>query len=218
MSEFTYKRLLREDLKVIESLQNTVIEALEDSTILQPLSRDELLNILNGNGIMLGAFINEELVGCRALLFPQPNEKEHLGLDAHADNLAKVLYQEVSFVSPSCRGKGLQRKLGEKIMQHVDLQRFDLVCATVKPFNIASLKDKFSQGLYVVALKLKYGGKLRYVFAKHLHQPLVIEAKEQIVFMKDIEKQQQLLKQNYVGTKLTKLEDEWAIVYQFKKA
>lgn len=53
-------------------------------------------------------------------------------------------------------------------MQQVDLTKFNVVCATVMPGNIASLKDKFSQGMHVAALKLKYGGKLRYVFMKDL--------------------------------------------------
>ena len=218
MSEFQYKKLELSDIASIEQLQKIVVDTLDDASILQPLNHDELKNILNGNGRMLGAFVNEQLIACRALLFPFEDEEEHLGLDAKAADLSRVLYQEVSFVLPTYRGYGLQRKLGERIMQLIDPKAFDLVCATVKPFNIASLKDKFGQNLVVVALKLKYGGKLRYVFAKHLHEQIAVEAEEVVICMSDIEKQQQLLTQNYIGTKLTKLNDEWAITYQLKKA
>ena len=41
--------------------------------------------------------------------------------------------------------------------------KYDYVCCTVAPFNIPSLKDKFSQGMEIAALKEKYGGSMRYV-------------------------------------------------------
>ncbi len=45
-----------------------------------------------------------------------------------------------------------------------EMTSFSFICATVAPTNPASLIDKFKQGLEVVALKEKYGGKLRFVF------------------------------------------------------
>ena len=213
MKDVTYKQLSLAEMEEIEVLQEIVIHSLEDSTILQPLSRAELENILRNNGIMLGAFQGDQLIACRALLKPDPTEDEHLGVDAGADDLSRVLYQEVSFVHPAYRGYGLQRKLGERVMELVNLADFDLVCATVKPFNIASLKDKFSQGMQVVALKKKYGGKLRYVFAKYLHDEVNLTDEQIVINMANTEEQQIIISQGYVGIKLIQTEDSWAVLY-----
>ena len=213
MKDFIYKPLTLNQMEDIEALQQKVIDSLEDKSILQPLSRDEFEHILGNNGVMLGAFDNAKLIACRALLKPDPTEDEHLGVDAGADDLSRVLYQEVSFVHPSYRGHGLQRKLGQRIMELVNLANYDVICATVKPFNIASLKDKFSQGLHVVALKYKYGGKLRYVFAKYLHDEVKLTDEQVVINMANTEEQQTILSQGYVGTKLIQTEDSWAVLY-----
>lgn len=214
MKDLTYKLLTIEQVEEIEALQQIVVDSLENPTILQPLSRAEFKYILDGNGVMLGAFNDTQLIACRALLKPDPLEAEHLGIDAKAKDLTRVLYQEVSFVHPSFRGNGLQKILGARIMQCINLADFDLVCATVKPFNIASLKDKFSQGMNVVALKLKYGGKLRYVFSKHLHNESNVFEKEKIVNMAATKEQQELLAQGYVGTNIHSEKDQWFITYK----
>ena len=211
---FTYSRLTGNELAQIEALQQLVVNQLEDPAILQPLSTEELLNILNGHGEMIGAYDGEMLVACRALLRPNPDEDEHLGIDAGATDLSRVIYQEVSFVNPSYRGHGLQKKLGHQLMEGLSLNNYDVVCSTVKPFNIPSLKDKFSQGLMVVALKLKYGGKLRYVFAKYLHEQPVFRGEKKIVEMGNILEQQKLLKEGYIGTTLHEKQDTWYITYE----
>ena len=217
MMEFTYKTLTLNEMEMIEKLQQVVIDSLDDATILQPLNKAEFQNILGDNGVMLGAFHENQLIACRALLKPDPNEDEHLGIDAGASDLTRVLYQEVSFVHPAYRGQGLQKKLGARIMKCVDGADFDVVCATVKPFNIASLKDKFSQGMHVVALKLKYGGKLRYVFAKKLHTEISVSEDAIVVEMGDTEKQQVLLSQGYVGTNLQFINEKWFVTFQNNK-
>lgn len=214
MMEFTYKLLTLTEIDAIEKLQQVVIDSLEDKAILQPLSHAELTNILADNGVMLGAFSGDELIACRALLKPDSSEEEHLGIDAKASDLTRVLYQEVSFVHPAYRGQGLQKKLGARIMDCVNSADFDVVCATVKPFNIASLKDKFSQGMHVVALKLKYGGKLRYIFSKNLHTNINVSDDSVVVEMGDTEKQQGLLSQGYVGCDLQFVNEKWFVTYK----
>lgn len=216
MTNLSFKTLTIDHLEEIEILQQIVIHHLDDPTILQPLSREEFENILGENGMMLGAFEQEKLIACRALLKPDANEDEHLGIDVGAPNLERVLYQEVSFVHPAYRGYGLQRKLGEQIMASIDPSEFDFVCATVKPFNIASLKDKFRQGMYIVALKYKYGGKLRYVFAKQLLKSAKPVGDVVLVDMADTFKQQELLANSYIGCELIQTGNGWAIIYKKK--
>ncbi len=203
-------------IQKLMTLQLEVVEALEDKAILQPLDEGELNFILRGNGVMIGVFVEEKLIAFRALLQPELDD-EHLGYDiglTTEDELKKILYQEISNVHPAYRGYGLQRTMADIIMQQVDLTKFNVVCATVMPGNIASLKDKFSQGMHVAALKLKYGGKLRYVFMKDLmREGSVAWQQERFVPMDDTKGQQALLKSGFVGKSMKKTGDNWLVQY-----
>lgn len=213
--EFKVKLLNESYIPQLMDLQQQVVEVLPDKAILQPLDEGELVFILKGNGLMIGVFVEGKLIAFRALLEPAIDE-EHLGYDIGLqteDELKKVLYQEISNVHPQYRGFGLQRTMADIIMQQVDSAKYNIVCATVMPGNIASMKDKFSQNMHIAALKLKYGGKLRYVFMKKLLEVERQWAAERFVSMNETNAQQQLLQQGYIGISMKKHQDEWFIQY-----
>lgn len=209
-------KLTLQHLQQIEELQVEVYEALADQSILQPLSTEEFEYILNGHGMMIGAYVGEELIAFRALLNP-PIDEEHLGYDCGiAENeFQRVLYQEISNVSPKYRGYGLQKTLATVVMENIDLEKYDYVCSTVKPYNIPSLKDKFSQDLVIKGLKIKYVDKLRYIFYKDLRQEISPNFTEkQVISMGDTTAQQQLLKQGFLGTSMFEENNGWFVVYE----
>jgi len=209
-------KLTLQHLQQIEELQVEVYEALADQSILQPLSTEEFEYILNGHGMMIGAYVGEELIAFRALLNP-PIDEEHLGYDCGiAENeFQRVLYQEISNVSPKYRGYGLQKTLATVVMENIDLEKYDYVCSTVKPYNIPSLKDKFSQDLVIKGLKIKYVDKLRYIFYKDLRQEMSPNFTEkQVISMGDTTAQQQLLKQGFLGTSMYEENNGWFVVYE----
>lgn len=209
-------KLTLQHLQQIEELQVEVYEALADQSILQPLSTEEFEYILNGHGMMIGAYVGEELIAFRALLNP-PIDEEHLGYDCGiAENeFQRVLYQEISNVSPKYRGYGLQKTLATIVMENIDLEKYDYVCSTVKPYNIPSLKDKFSQDLVIKGLKIKYVDKLRYIFYKDLRQEMSPNFTEkQVISMGDTTAQQQLLKQGFLGTSMFEENNDWFVVYE----
>ncbi|MGE7091139.1 GNAT family N-acetyltransferase [Lysinibacillus sp. NPDC048646] len=212
---FFVTQLQIQHLQVIEQLQHEVYESLHDRSLLQPLSTEEFEYILNGHGLMIGAYVEDELIAFRALLNP-PIDEEHLGYDCDIveAHFHRVLYQEISNVSPKYQGFGLQKTLAKVVMNHIDLASYDYVCSTVKPYNIASLKDKFSQGLVIKGLKIKYVDKLRYIFYKDLQheQPAFTEKKS--VSMGDTEGQQILLKQGFLGTSMYEKHPDWFVVYE----
>lgn len=203
------------NLSELEKLQAEVIDALPDKNTLQPLSEEEFKYILSDHGLMIGVYVEDELIAFRALLEPMIDE-EHLGRDCGIPekDLARVLYQEISNVSPRYRGHGLQKKMAQIIMEQVDLSRFDYICATVKPLNIPSLKDKFSQGLLIAGLKVKYGDKLRYIFYKKLNGETPTFSESRALLMSDTTGQQQLLKEGFLGTDMFKMNDQWYITYK----
>ncbi|PFL19788.1 N-acetyltransferase [Bacillus cereus] len=208
-----------ENIEQILSLQNVVIEALEDKNRLQPLSLEEFQYILEGNGMMIGAFIENELIAFRALLVP-PIDDEHLGLDIGIaeSELHRVIYQEISNVHPNSRGNGMQKILATVIMNELQKEdsKYDYVCCTVAPFNIPSLKDKFAQGMEIAVLEEKYGGSMRYVFVKELRGDKENDWVDiKTVPMSDFDGQKKLLAEGYRGHKMEKHNETYSV--QFAK-
>ncbi|HDR3346239.1 TPA: GNAT family N-acetyltransferase [Bacillus cereus] len=206
-----------EHIEQILSLQNIVVEALEDKSRLQPLSQEEFQYILEGNGMMIGAFIENKLIAFRALLVP-PIDDEHLGLDIglSESELHRVIYQEISNVHPNYRGNGMQKILANVIMDELQKEdsKYDYVCCTVAPFNIPSLKDKFAQGMAIAALKEKYGGSLRYVFVKELRRDKENDWTDvQSILMSDASGQQALLSKGYRGYEMEKVDGDFVVKF-----
>ena len=213
---FQVERLTMEDLPQIIQLQSKVKNMLTSSDFLSPLSEEEYTSILTGNGFMVGVFVEGKMIAFRAMLKPELDE-EHLGIDAglSQEDLPQVIYSEISNVDPDYRGNGLQNYMGKLVMKEIDRHQFRYVCATVAPMNIPSIKDKFSLGLQIIALKEKYTGMLRYVFFKDLSASLMdnVYAEEHFVHIKEIEEQQTLIQSGFLGTGIKEYDGEWYIQY-----
>ncbi|WHY01202.1 GNAT family N-acetyltransferase [Neobacillus sp. DY30] len=216
---FKVRKLAVEDLIEILEVQKQVIQAMEAPGILQPLTKDEYQYILEGKGLMIGAFAGTKLIAFRALLIP-PMDEDHLGRDIGLPEheLPKVLYQEISNVLPKFRGNNLQKTLAALIMDELgrENQQFRYICCTVAPFNIPSLKDKFAQGMQIAALKEKYGGSLRYIFVKDLKETeeQTVSFRESLTInMDDIEAQQKLIEQGWRGIKMEEAGGTYWVYY-----
>ncbi len=220
MSEraFTFRLLTEQDVDDILAVQTVVLNTLLDKSILATLTRDEYIYMLDGNGAMIGAFMEDSLIGFRAVLEP-PIDDEHLGYDVGLpeEELKHVLYQEISMVLPSYRGHGLQQQLAIKVMAHVaqSNKMYTYICSTVAPMNIPSLKDKFNQGMCTVTLKQTYGEKWRYTFTK----PLAVswefdETEAKVVALDQFSEHIRLLNEGWHGVALNDEEDNFTITYK----
>lgn len=196
-------------------MQQEVYESLHDRSILQPLSTEEFEYILSGNGMMMGAYVENELIAFRALLNP-PIEEEHLGYDCGIaeDQFIEYYIKKYRMSHRNIKALVYKKKLAKVVMNHIDLASYDYVCSTVKPYNIPSLKDKFSQGLVIKGLKIKYVDKLRYIFYKDLHHEQPIFSEKKSLPMGDTNGQQILLKQGYLGTSIYEEQHDWFVVYE----
>ena len=216
-AEITILRLTTHQLDEILTLQRKVIESLSTDSFLQPLTEEEFYYILNGKGLMIGAYYNEQLIAFRAMLEPELDE-EHLGKDAGLprSEWPLVLYSEISNVDPDYQGNGLQVLLGKLLMKEVDHQRFRYICTTVAPFNIASLKDKFAHGMQIVSLKVKYGNLLRYILMKDLKQAVDRNSftESHIIAMGNTEEQQHYLEDGWIGTRIENIDGQWVVCFE----
>ncbi len=211
---FYIRNLHFEDLDAVLHVQNEVLQVLDTPSSLCSLSKKQYEYLLAGGGKMVGVFADGWLVGFRALLVPGADE-EHLGSDVGLDSteLESVIYQEISHVSPRYRGYRLQKIMAEVLMGQVKKEDYKYVCATVAPFNIPSLKDKFAQQMEIAAMKKKYGGVMRYVFMKHLHEKGREWEVEQDIPMQDTKTQQKLLDEGWRGTAISGGPDGWLVRY-----
>lgn len=213
---FYIRPLAVTDLPIIEEMQQEVIHAVTVQNQLQPLTTEEFLFILNGRGLMVGVFIEERLIGFRALLIP-PLDEEHLGRDFGLpdEELPSVLYQELSAVLPEYRGNRLQQQMARVVMEQVPALEGDFryIACTVAPMNIPSMKDKFAQGMQIAALKKKYSDMLRYIFVKDLKQEQTEYIEQVPVRADDLERQRKLLADNYTGVSMTFGEGAFSICF-----
>jgi hypothetical protein len=214
---YTVHKLSMSHIEEILLLQDIVVADLEDKARLQPLSQEEYEYILKGNGVMVGAFLEQELIAFRALLKPEIDD-EHLGLDIglNEDELTKVIYQEISIVHPFYRGNRLQQVLGTVIMEELNNLPgdFTYISCTVAPFNIPSLKDKFAQGMEIAALKNKYGDQMRYIFVKEVNKPSAqTDQKRLITSMDNLHTQQSLLSKGWRGVGMKILQEKYHIEF-----
>lgn len=213
---YQVRRLIAGDIPAMQFVQKQAVHQLNNPDTLQCLSQEEFEYILDGNGLIIGAFADNQLIAFRALLVPPINE-EHLGFALGLDDkLDEIIYQEISVVHPAYRGNKLQQKLAYLIMKKLTKQRhsFTYVCATVAPHNIPSLKDKFNQRMMVGALIEIYDGKLRYVFVKDLKSDLQYNWEDvKVIPTSETEIQRQLLKDGWVGFQLIQDGDRYSLKY-----
>lgn len=213
---YTISYLSLNDLEKIINLQNNVIKKLDDNMFLQPLNLNEYKHILNGNGFIIGAFHQSRLIAMRALLKPEIDE-DHLGLEAglKLTQLHKVVYQEISLVDPKYRDNRLQQILGNVIMDQLENEtdKHEFVCATVSPFNIPSLLDKFRQKMIITSLKQIYDDKWRYVFFKQINVKDIKWNIIEKVLMSNYEKQIKLLHDGWHGYSLEKYHDDYYVLF-----
>lgn len=212
-------KLTTSDLPEIKQLQAKVIEHLSDKNFLQPLTDDEFEYILEGNGVLVGVRAEGSLIAFRALLDPG-EDAEHLGKDAGIPQKqwSSVLYSEITNVDPAFQGNGLQRQLGKIVMGEVDTEQYTYVCATVAPFNIASIKDKLELGMHIAALSVKYETLIRYIMMKNLATEAAVTNDDPIeVGMGETTEQQKLLQAGWIGTSIQLREEGYTVTYEKRK-
>lgn len=214
--EYVVRVLKKDSLEDILRLQDLVLGTLINNDFLSPVTKEEYEDFVS-KSLMVGVFVEDKLIAFRALAIPEIDE-DHLGYDIglKTEQLDQVVYQEITNVHPDYRGFGLQKKLGAIVMELLDASPYTHVCATVAPFNIASLKDKLSQGMVIGALKNKYADMLRYVFYKKLHEERKVGGEVLEINMADTEKQQQLLAEGWIGTSIFQIDEEWYVTYEEK--
>lgn len=204
-------------LSKIMALNDYIFSRLEDATMCVPLSMGEWQHVLSGNGIVLGVFVETQLIGVRTTLFPYDGE-ENLGryMNFSKEQLLKVVHLETTLIHPDFRGNHLQKRMIKITLELLQTtHRYCHLFITVSPFNIASIKSVMSFNIPIVKLESMYGGCQRYIFYYDLSKSLVVDYKEKITVQNtDLMYQKDLLNQGYQGFKfIENNQNQFSIVY-----
>jgi GNAT superfamily N-acetyltransferase len=154
------------------SLQEVIIQNLEDKEIFRTHSIDYFKDLFQVEKAAIGAFTEEGLIACSILQFPEEIE-DNYGADVNLpiDDLSRVVHLAKVAVHPAFRGNSLQRKLQGIHLEVAREMGCYHACCMVSPKNRHSLQNVFSHGFIIKALKLKFGSRLRYILHKNLLRP-----------------------------------------------
>jgi hypothetical protein len=177
---FEIRLLSTSYLDDVMSVQNETFRALEDKSIYYPSCRGTFEDSLSGNGLVIGCFVEDALIGFRSIWLPGESE-DNLGLDIGIDkkeHLMKVAHLERACVLPNFTGNRLQMRMTNHAIELAKRYgHFRYLCSTVAPTNYASMQDKFSADMVIVSLLKKYEDYYRYIFFRDVLNPCQINNK-----------------------------------------
>ncbi len=215
-SEFTYeiRFLEQQDLQNILELQNLIVSHLINPEIFQTNDEKFIINIFHTQEEIIGIFIQQELIAYLMVDIPS-KEEDNLGIDIAVphNELDKVAHLDNVVVHPIFRGFSFQLKLQSHAINIIKNKGYYHICSTVSPYNYPSLYNLLQSGLFIKALKPKYGGKIRYVCHQNMKKISEIQTNSVIPVMNtDFDQQKALLQQDYCGYRIEKQQNEIFIV------
>jgi hypothetical protein len=209
------------ELPEIMALQETIVQQLHRSDILQPFSCDFMKQHLNGKGFVLGVFVKSRLVAFRNVYFPDKHDSTwNLGNDIGlgSSELDKVANLQMVCVHPDYRGNALAMRMNRLSLQLIrDNGAHEHVCATVSPYNYWNIRILLNCGFHIKKLKHKYRGKLRYVVHRQLGRPVTFEPGTAIeISLDDFTFQKILMDDGYCGLDIRAKKDHYRVCDIFK--
>jgi len=187
-------------------LQTAVMESMERRDLYAGLTVGEIDNMLiDDGGLMVGAFVGDVMIAFYGIYFPGDNE-DNLGRDVGIpkEDYHNVMHLEGAGVHPYYRGNSLQKILNSVcVAEAMKIRPVEHVCATVSPYNYASLDHLFAAKLYIKDMKKKYGDMLRYICYRNLCcEKEIIHDSIINVESSDFNLQSKLLSERFIGFKI----------------
>ncbi len=168
-NEFEFKKCDIKDLDAICQIQEIAFENLENTNLLRRNTKEMFEKCLDNPHYTLGAFHNGKLVAF-AILYDGQKTAENIGFDIgiDGDELNTVANVKLIIVLPDYRGNGLQNKLISQLEQIAKLKGKKVLCSTVSPENIYSIKNFEKLGYEFNTQKEKYNGLVRNIYCKEI--------------------------------------------------
>jgi len=204
------------DLEQIVQLQNSVLGKLKQKELCVPIPKEEMLEILTGNGESVGFFVGDKLCAVCSLLFPVSYENNMaLELNFSDEELRLVAQFELSLVDLDFRGCNLQLKLADILARRLEKRgEAKYLFTTVSPYNYPSIKTVTSLGLQIVKISKMYFNWDRYVVYKEFNKPVKLDTANSISILNTcLAEQEKLINEGYRGYSQFKDEEGIKIVF-----
>jgi hypothetical protein len=211
LTRYKAARLDESQLPQVMELQKIICRNLQRPDLLQSFTKDFMKQHLGRRGVVLGVFVEERLIAFRNLYYPEPNDSDwNLGIDLNlaGDQLNKVVNFQMVCVHPDFRGNRLALMLNRMALQILrNRGRHPHVCATVSPYNIWNIPVLLATGFHIARLKIKYGGKVRYIVHQDLYSKRRFDDDSAVdVCLDDLDTQKRLLDRGFYGVQLKQRE------------
>jgi ribosomal protein S18 acetylase RimI-like enzyme len=170
MQIYQFRKCRPQDLDSIMELQEMVYRGIKNKDIFVPSERAENERYLQSPNFILGCFDRDKLIAYCSAVLPGDGV-ENLGWDLlwTREKVLSCAVLDTVVVHPAYRGQHLQRRLMDyatALLQ--DDPNIKYVLTTVSPLNTYSLQNVEAVGYQVMARKLKYGGKDRFILCLSL--------------------------------------------------
>lgn len=150
-------------LNEILEIQAANYKFIRDKSLYVPITYEELDDIFNEKGYVLGVVVTSKLVGFRILSF-YDDETIKLARKADLIDPKKVIFFESTLVDYNYIGNGLQKRMINLSLEKIiDKSLFEYGISTVSPKNIPSIKSLLKTGFYIKNNVAMYGGKERFI-------------------------------------------------------
>ena len=157
--EFSIKTLAFGQMSNVLSLQDVVMENMQDKTLLFPLSRAELMESLQIDHVSGAYNQDNDLIAYCVLVSNRPGDR-NLAVDFGAEPEESITFDIVA-VDPQWRGYGLQQRFIDWALEVAKNSGARYIHATVNPENNHSGQNFIKRGFAVKKTVTKYGGLTR---------------------------------------------------------
>lgn len=163
----TIRKITHNDIKNVTVLQKEIICSLKEKKWFYPASANEIKDIINYTGHVIGLYFNESLIGyatviycCRdyqlSKAYEVPNKYAHL----------TAILDDVAILS-QYNGKRYQLLLWNYITLFY-CSKTKFLLASIHPDNIASLKNAFYFDMTIISQMEMYNNAPRYILLKEI--------------------------------------------------
>lgn len=157
--EFSIKTLSFDSMRDVLSLQDVIMENMQDKSLLFPLSRAELMESLQIDHVS-GAYNQAGDLVAYCVLVANRSGDRNLAADFGAEPEVSITFDIVA-VDPQWRGYGLQQRFIDWSLEVANNAGAKYIHATVNPENSHSGQNFIKRGFAVKKTVTKYGGLTR---------------------------------------------------------
>ncbi|MBL7575335.1 hypothetical protein SAMN00017477_0838 [Peptoniphilus asaccharolyticus DSM 20463] len=200
--DLVYKVMQQSDSAEVMELVEDIYSRIEDKNT---FIRDTKEEMTAENTFLVGVYKNDKIVAYRYTSYSNKEES----LAKYVQNLdipdEPIVIMESVMVHEDARGRGVQNKSRDLLIEHIKEKGFGIMMSTVSPDNEPSFRNVLLSGFQLVELadvhadEEKPEGWTRFIFYRNLNNPLEFTGEEKLVRPKDFETIKNLLKEKFFG-------------------